>query len=116
MVVDPPHLREPVLLLRIQLRQPPGAGALRALSDSRRVVRPTVSRAPGGGRAAGAGGAAEGFRRGYPVGEFLAGGACDGQRDGKGAGSDGMTLFEGLEQYVRESRPRFGVWLGQLDE
>src|SRR3989454_121428 len=52
MVVDPPPLREPVLLLRIQLRQPPGVGALRALSDSRRVVRPTVSRAPGGGRGA----------------------------------------------------------------
>src|SRR2546426_9110194 len=63
MVVDPPPLREPVLLLRIQLRQPPGVGALRALSDSRRVVRPTVSRAPGGGRVAVAGGPAEGLDR-----------------------------------------------------
>src|SRR2546428_6907525 len=84
MVVDPPPLREPVLLLRIQLRQPPGVGALRALSDSRRVVRPTVSRAPGGGRGAAAGGPAEGYPRGYPVGQVLAVGVCDDKRDGAG--------------------------------
>src|SRR2546422_495860 len=28
----------------------------------------------------------------------------------------GMNLFEGLEQYVRESRPRFEEWLGRLVE
>src|SRR2546422_10873206 len=27
-----------------------------------------------------------------------------------------MNLFEGLEQYVRESRPRFEEWLGRLVE
>src|SRR2546428_13188057 len=85
MVVDPPPLREPVLLLRIQLRQPPGAGALRALSDARRIVRPAVSRAPGGRRVAVAGGPAEGFRRGYPGGGVLAGGVCGDQRGGKGS-------------------------------
>src|SRR5438094_5888285 len=89
--VDPSPLREPVLLLRVQLRQPPGAGALRALSDSRRVVRPTVSRASGGGRVAVSGGPAEGFRRVYPVGAVLAGGVVDDQRDGEGAGRDGVA-------------------------
>src|SRR5207249_9613657 len=91
MVVYPPPLREPVLLLRIQLRQPPGAGALRALSDARRIVRAAVSCAPGGGWVAVSGGSAEGFRCGHPVGEFLAVGVCDDQRDGAGAGGDGMT-------------------------
>src|SRR2546426_7785142 len=28
----------------------------------------------------------------------------------------GMNLFEGLEQYVRESRPRFEEWLGRVVE
>src|SRR2546430_9921107 len=103
MVVDPPPLREPVLLLRIQLRQPPGVGALRALSDSRRIVRPAVSRAPGGRRVAVAGGPAEGFRRGYPVGEFLAGGGWGDQKDGAGARGGGMRLFYGLDPYGKQA-------------
>jgi oligoendopeptidase F len=72
MALDPPFVRQPVLLLRLQLRQSPCAGPLPDVQGRRQCLRAQIPRPARHWRLAIAPGNSRESRRGYDIGALLA--------------------------------------------